>query len=169
MFDYACIFTTGGVVLWCKAFYESGIKFDLVNHLIKDVLLDEKNVGKSSFSYNDSVLRWKVMPDVKIVFAIVYKEILQLTLIDDFLDMLRFDFQNKVLPKLSIKGGVVQTLPNGYDQRFEQIMQAWEQKKHATSSAGPSSTAAPHKMRTFNQSNKSKKAQKKEAKKKLQA
>jgi hypothetical protein len=86
-----------------------------VNHLIKNVLLDEKNVGKNSYSYNDNVLRWKVMPDVKIVFAIVYKEILQLTLIDDFLEMLRFDFENKVLPKISIKGGVVQTLPNGYD------------------------------------------------------
>lgn len=85
MFDYACIFTTGGVVLWCKAFYDTGIKLDLVNHLIKDVLLDDKNIGKNSYAHNDSVLRWKVMPDVKIVFAIVYKEILQLTLIEEFL------------------------------------------------------------------------------------
>ena len=131
MFDYACIFTTGGVVLWCKAFYDTGVKLDLVNHLIKDVLLDDKNVAKSSYSYNDSILRWKVMPDVKIVFAIVYKEILQLTLIDEFLEMLKYDFQQKVLPKLLINNGVVQTLPQGYDQRFEQIMQAWEQKKHA--------------------------------------
>ena len=40
--------------------------------------------------------------DLKIIFAIVYKEILQLTLIDEFLEMLKFDFENKVWPKLEI-------------------------------------------------------------------
>lgn len=167
MFDYACIFTTGGVVLWCKTFYDSNLKFELINHLIKDVLLDDKNQNKTSQAYQDSVLRWKVHPDVKIVFAIVYKEILQLTMIDEFLEMLKFDFEQKVWPKLRISAGVVQTLPSNYDQRFEQIMQAWEQKKHSQTEmtkSGQNTTTNIHKMRTFDQSVKSKKTLKREAK-----
>ena len=100
MIDYACIFTTGGVVLWCKAFCDTSFKLDIVNMFIKTVLLDEKTAGKNSYSFQDNILRFKLQSDLKIVFAIVYKEILQLTMIDDLLDMIKFDFVNKILPKL---------------------------------------------------------------------
>jgi len=40
MFDFVCIFTTGGVVLWYKAFGD--LKFPLLNMLIKNILLEEK-------------------------------------------------------------------------------------------------------------------------------
>ena len=76
MFDYACIFTTGGVVLWGKAFCETGLKLDIVNMLIKNVLLDDKTLLKNTYCYQDSILRWKIQSNIKIVFAIVYKEIL---------------------------------------------------------------------------------------------
>ena len=122
MFDYACIFTTGGVVLWCKAFYDTSLKLDLVNMLVKNVLLDEKNANRNSYSHQDSVLRWKINPDVKIVFAIVYKEILQLTLIDEFLEMLKYDFEQKVWPKLMVKGGIVMSVPANYEIRFNTIL-----------------------------------------------
>lgn len=47
MIDYACIFTTGGMVLWCKAFCDtSGFKFDIVNMFIKNVMLDDKTVNR---------------------------------------------------------------------------------------------------------------------------
>jgi len=46
-------------------------------------------------------------------------------------------------------------------------MQAWEQKKHAAMNDTKSGiSSSNHKMRTYNQSNKSKKSLKKEAKKK---
>ena len=80
MIDYACIFTTGGVVLWCKAFCDSNLmKLDMANMLnmfIKNVLLDEKTTNKQSYSFQDNVLRWKMDTKLNIVFAIVYKEIL---------------------------------------------------------------------------------------------
>jgi hypothetical protein len=60
------------------------------------------------------------------VFAIVYKEILQLTMIDDLLEMVKYDFVTKVWPKLGIKGNVIYLLPPLYEVRFNQIMQAWE-------------------------------------------
>lgn len=118
MIDYACIFTTGGVVLWCKAFCDTGFKIDIVNLFIKNVLLDEKTIHKNSYSMQDSVLRWKMHNDLKIVFAIVYKEILQLTMIDEFLEMLEYDFKDKVFPKLKMVGGAVLTLPPQYEKRF---------------------------------------------------
>lgn len=111
MLDYACIFTTGGVVLWCKAFCETGLKYDMVNMFIKNILLDDKTINKNSFSFNDNILKWKILPDLKIVFAIVYKEILQLTMVDDLIEMMKFDFEHKVWPKLNIRSGVVVTLP----------------------------------------------------------
>ncbi len=42
MIDYACIFTTGGVVLWSNSFCDSTFKFDIINLFIKNILLDEK-------------------------------------------------------------------------------------------------------------------------------
>ena len=100
MFDYACIFTTGGVVLWCKAFCDTGLKLDMVNMFIKNVLLSNKAQIRNEYTFQDSVLRWKVDETTKMVFAIVYKEILQLTMIDEFLEMLKFDFNQKVFPKI---------------------------------------------------------------------
>jgi len=90
-------------------------------------------------------------------------------MMEDFLDMLAYDFEQKVWPKLTIQGGVVLSLPPQYEQRFDHIMAAWEAKKAAQSAtkvnnSGGSGTKI-HKMRTFDQSNKSKKALKKEAKK----
>ena len=57
---------------------------------------------QTSYNFQDNVLRWKIMleSDFKIVFAIVYKQILHLTMIDDLLEKLIYDFQNKVWPKL---------------------------------------------------------------------
>ena len=136
MIDYACIFTTGGAVLWCKTFCDTQYKLDVVNLFVKNVLLDEKTAlsgtgqGASSsisrptsYSFQDNVLRWKIMmeSEFKIVFAIVYKQILHLTMIDDLLEKLIYDFQNKVWPKVVKQQGVIMTLPQHYDQRFSQI------------------------------------------------
>ena len=123
MLDYAIIFTTGGAVLWCKAFCENKFKYDIVNMFIKNVLLDDKTINKNSYAFNDNVLKWKILPDVKIVFAIVYKEILQLTMIDDLIDMVKYDFEQKVWPSLGVRGGLVLKLPTQqYDVRFNEIV-----------------------------------------------
>ena len=84
MIDYACIFTTGGMVLWCKAFCETSYKLDIVNTFMQNVLMNDKPGSKTALSkshqynFHDNVLKWKIMiqQDLKIVFAIVYKEIL---------------------------------------------------------------------------------------------
>ena len=168
MIDYACIFTTGGVVLWCKAFCDTTFKLDIVNMFIKTVLLDDKTLNRNSYSFQDNVLRWKMQSDLKIVFAIVYKEILQLTMIDDFLERLQYDFMEKVWPRVEIKGDVIITpLPlQGYGKRFDDIMLIWEQNKQMQTKNQTS--GGPKKMKTFQESNKSKKSKKKSEKKKIE-
>ena len=52
MIDYACIFTTGGVVLWCKAFCDGNLfKLAEINTFIKAILLDDKGGNRNSFSF----------------------------------------------------------------------------------------------------------------------
>lgn len=97
MIDFMCIFTTGGVVLWYKAFCE--MKLDLLNIFIKNILLEEKT-AKAHYTYQDYVLKWKVQNDVKLVFAIIYKEILQLAFVEELIDMVRYEFVTKVHPAL---------------------------------------------------------------------
>ena len=50
MIDYACIFTTGGVVLWCKTFCDTTLNLDIVNMFIKNVLLAEKTSSQQTYS-----------------------------------------------------------------------------------------------------------------------
>jgi len=110
----------------------------------------------------------KMQSDLKIVFAIVYKEILQLTMLEELLSMIKHDFTAKVFPKLKIDGDVIHTLPSNYDQRFQDIMVIWEQKRNEEAALAKSGTKVGEgfKMRASSDNkNKSKKALKKEAKK----
>ena len=102
MFDYVCIFTTGGVLLWSKAFYPD-FNLDLINIFIKSMLLDYGG-SRKSFHHGDSLLKWQINQDVKLVFAVVYKEILQLAFVEEFLDMLSKAFIGGVYNKLGLSG-----------------------------------------------------------------
>ena len=73
MLDFVCVFTTGGVVLWYRSFCD--LKFGLLNIFIKNILLEEKT-AQTQYNYQDYVLKWKVQNDMKLIFAIIYKEIL---------------------------------------------------------------------------------------------
>ena len=82
-------------------------------------------------------------------------------MIDDFLERLQYDFMEKVWPKIEIRGDLITTpLPlQGYAQRFDGIMLIWEQNKQMQAK---NLTAGPKKMKTFQESNKSKKSKKKD-------
>ena len=61
MIDYACIFTTGGLVLWSKAIDDNSLKLDnIVNVFIKNVLLENKTMNGNSYAFEESILRWKM-------------------------------------------------------------------------------------------------------------
>ena len=61
-------------------------------------------------------------------------------------------------------------LPDKYSQRFDRVLELWEEEKNKSSVATTKQGEQPiHKMRTFDQSNLSKKALKKLEKKKTLA
>lgn len=110
MFEYMCIFTTGGVVLWYRALCEMKGVDILMNLFIKNILLEEKT-AKTHFSYQDCIVKWKVQNDLQLVFAIIYKEILQLKFVDELLEMVREEFVVKIHPLIPRQGSVYITLP----------------------------------------------------------
>ena len=123
MFDFFCIFTTGGVVLWCKAFVE--IRFDLINQLIKDIIVEEK-MGQTQYSFKDFIIKFKVANDLGIVFTAVYNKIIHLTMVDELVDMVYAEFKKKVIPNLDIENGLYVTLPSYFDKNFDKIYQKWD-------------------------------------------
>ena len=80
MIDSACIFTTGGVVLYSKNFVD--MKFDPIDVLIKKVLVHEKNAETQHF-IEPYIVKWQVAKEQGIIFAVVYQEIFQLLYIEE--------------------------------------------------------------------------------------
>lgn len=146
MFDYFCIFTTGGVVLWYKAFVE--LRFDLINQMIKDIMIEEKT-GMNQYIYKNSIIKWKVANDLNLVFTVVYKEVLHLGFVEELLEMIKTEFVRKVVPNLELENGLYVSLPTYFDKNFYVIQQKWETKTQEMRS--------PKKMRTFAESKKAKK------------
>jgi hypothetical protein len=95
------------------------------------------------------VLKWKIQNDLKLVFAIIYKEILQLAFIDELLEMLRYEFVSKIYPTLAIKGDIFITLPGSFDSNFQTVWKKWEIKSKELQ--------GPKQMKTFSETNKGKK------------
>ena len=149
MFDFFCIFTTGGVVLWCKAFVE--IRFDLINQLIKDIIIEEKS-GLTQYTFKDYIIRFKVANDLGLVFTAVYNKVMHLTMVDELIDMIHSEFKKKVFPNLDIEGGLHTTLPTYFDKNFDKLYAKWEIVKAEVS--------APSKPRSLNESLKAKKRSK---------
>jgi signal recognition particle receptor subunit alpha len=146
MFDYFCIFTTSGVVLWYKAFVE--MKFDLINQLIKDIMIEEKT-AKNQYTFKGSIIKWKIANELNLIFTVVYKEVLHLSFVEELLDLIKIEFTKKVVPNLELENGLYQSLPTYFDKNFKQVQAKWEMKTQEMK--------GPKKMRTFDQSKKAKK------------
>jgi len=153
MFDCVCIFTTGGVLLWSKALLPN-FNLDLINIFIKSMLLDYSRNTRKSFNYQDSLLKWQINQDVKLVFTVVYKEILQLAFVEEFLDLLAKAFIGGVYEKHGLAGCDDVFLKLGgtdfFSQHYEIVYSKWDAIVDAQ-------RRAPTKMRTFAQTNRGKK------------
>ena len=55
MLDLICIFSTGGAVLWWKAFCE--VRTEFISQFIKDVLIEEKT-GLQQYSRDECIVKW---------------------------------------------------------------------------------------------------------------
>ena len=124
MYDLFCIFTTGGLILWYKHMLPD-FKFEVVNNLIKTILLDEKRTI-DSFKQNDTILKWKILNDLGLIFLVAYKEAYNLLYVDQLLDLASKDFSLKTLSNLKRVGDVYTDCPN-YSENFTNLLKKWQQ------------------------------------------
>ena len=150
MFDYVCVFTTGGVLLWSKTIVPD-FNLDMINIFIKASLLDYSRTSAKSFCHKDSLLKWQINQDLKLVFAVVYKEILQLAFVEEFLDLLSKAFIGGVYEKFSLAGCDDAFLKIGgvdcFSQHYEIVYTKWD-------AIVENKQKAPTRMRTFAESSK---------------
>ena len=61
------------------------------------------------------------------MLVVVYKEILQLTMVDELLEMVEFDLEKNIWPTYDKE--VMR--PIAYDKRFTSMLNQWESRKQA--------------------------------------
>ncbi|GIY54243.1 signal recognition particle receptor subunit alpha homolog [Caerostris darwini] len=145
MLDLFTIFSKSGIVLWCFQ-GTSQIFTSPVNALIRSVILQERGVNEN-FSYEGLTLKYKLDNEFELVFVVAYQKILQLSYVDKFLDDVHLEFRDKYRKHLNASDFF-----SSYDfsHEFQKILRRCEDY-------GRKIAEQPRKMRTFDESLKSKK------------
>jgi signal recognition particle receptor subunit alpha len=128
MLELACIFTTGGVVLFYKAFCT--LTYDPIDVLIKKVLIQDKTAETAYFS-DPYVIKWKLANDIGLIFAIVYREMFHLLYIDELLEMMKSEYIANIYPRIVMNGAMYKMIPD-FQKEFVLVMQKWETKQQKT-------------------------------------
>ncbi|KAF8777844.1 Signal recognition particle receptor subunit like protein [Argiope bruennichi] len=145
MLDLFTIFSKSGIVLWCFQ-GTSQIFTSPVNALIRSVILQERGVNEN-FTYEGLTLKYKLDNEFELVFVVAYQKILQLSYVDKFLDDVHLEFRDKYRKNLNVSDFF-----GNYDftHEFHKILRKCEDY-------GRKIAEQPRKMRTFDESLKSKK------------
>ncbi|XP_030620680.1 signal recognition particle receptor subunit alpha [Chanos chanos] len=149
MLDFFAIFSKGGIVLWC--FQGAGVTESFagpINALIRSVILQERS-GNNSFTHNALNLKYKLDNEFELVFVVGFQKILTLTYVDKFIDDVQLHFRDRYKNELEQRGAL-KFLVNNFDfeDEFNILLREAEES---------SREKAPGRMRTFNQSEKSRK------------
>ncbi|XP_063625334.1 signal recognition particle receptor subunit alpha homolog [Cydia splendana] len=145
MLDLFSIFSKGGIVLWCFQ-GTSEIFSPSVNALIRSVILQERS-GNTTFNHNSLTLQYKLDNEFELVFVVAYQRILQLSYVDKFLNDVHLEFRDKY--KNELQGG--QHMGDfDFKACFDAALKGCEQW-------AKSQAKIPKQMRTFEDSQKSKK------------
>ncbi|XP_055307309.1 signal recognition particle receptor subunit alpha homolog [Sitodiplosis mosellana] len=147
MLDLFTIFTKGGIVLWCFRGTQE-IFTAPVNALIRSVILQERT-GSNSYDHNNLTLQYKLDNEFELIFVVAFQKILQLSYVDKFLSDIHLEFRDKY------KNELVSRENRSYQQydflsEFNHILEEAEKW-------GRLQAKLPKQMRSFNDSQKSKK------------
>ncbi|XP_047997685.1 signal recognition particle receptor subunit alpha homolog isoform X2 [Leguminivora glycinivorella] len=145
MLDLFSIFSKGGIVLWCFQ-GTSEIFSPSVNALIRSVILQERS-GNTTFNHNSLTLQYKLDNEFELVFVVAYQRILQLSYVDKFLNDVHLEFRDKY--KNELQGGR-HVGDFEFKACFDAVLKGCEQW-------AKSQAKIPKQMRTFEDSQKSKK------------
>lgn len=145
MLDLFTIFSKSGIVLWC---FQGTTQFftPSVNALIRTVILQERG-GDNSFTHENLVLKYKLDNEFELVFVVAYQKVLQLSYVDKFLDDVHLEFRDKY--KACLESGNFFTNFN-FSSEFQDVL-------HGAEEYGRALATQQKKMRTFEESLKSKK------------
>ncbi|KAI8831379.1 SRP54-type protein [Chytridium lagenaria] len=124
MLDLFTVLTKGGVVLWSREFAEiraasSGHPIDA---LIADVLVEER-AGIDHYDKDSYRVQWTFANDLGLIFVVVYQRILQLTYIEELLDLAKGSF---VTLFSDIVGDSSALHVYDYDEAFDIILNGLE-------------------------------------------
>ncbi|VVC94652.1 unnamed protein product [Leptidea sinapis] len=145
MLDLFSIFSKGGIMLWCFQ-STSEIFSPSVNALIRNVILQERS-GNNSYNHNALTLQYKLDNEFELVFVVAYQKILQLSYVDKFLNDVHLEFRDKYKNDLQTGRFITDfDFKRSYDSILKQCEQ-WAK----------SQAKMPKQMRTFEDSQKSKK------------
>ncbi|XP_046967837.1 signal recognition particle receptor subunit alpha homolog [Vanessa cardui] len=145
MLDLFSIFSKGGIVLWCFQ-STSEIFSPSVNALIRNVILQERS-GNNTFNHNALSLQYKLDNEFELVFVVAYQRILQLSYVDKFLNDIHLEFRDKY--KNELQGGR-HNMDFDFKTTFDNVLKQCEHW-------AKSQAKIPKQMRTFEDSQKSKK------------
>ncbi|XP_060804133.1 signal recognition particle receptor subunit alpha homolog [Amyelois transitella] len=145
MLDLFSIFSKGGIVLWCFQ-STSDIFTPSVNALIRSVILQERT-GNNTFNHNALTLQYKLDNEFELVFVVAYQRILQLSYVDKFLNDIHLEFRDKYKNELQ---GAQHIMDFDFKTTFDKILKGCEVW-------AKSQAKIPKQMRTFEDSQKSKK------------
>ncbi|KAI5646241.1 SRP54-type protein, GTPase domain-containing protein [Phthorimaea operculella] len=139
------IFSKGGIVLWC--FQSTGdFLTPSVNALIRSVILQERS-GNNSFGHQSLTLQYKLDNEFELVFVVAYQRILQLAYVDKFLNDVHLEFRDKYKNELTSGDHI---LDFDFMSSFERVLKECE-------NWAKTQAKLPKQMRTFEDSQKSKK------------
>lgn len=145
MLDLFTIFSKGGIVLWCFQ-STSQIFAPSVNALIRSVILQERT-GNHTFEYDSLRLQYKLDNEFELVFVVAYQKILQLSYVDKFLNDIHLEFRDRFKNELENSKWFYNF---EFQNNYEQVLAMAEQW-------GRTQAKIPKQMRTFDESQKSKK------------
>ncbi|EDW06403.1 signal recognition particle receptor subunit alpha homolog [Drosophila mojavensis] len=146
MLDFVVIFTKGGVVLWNSN--ESGKNYaSCINSLIRGVILEERNTESKYFEEDHLAVQFKLDNELDVVYAAVFQKVIKLNYLDSFLAEMQSAFQEKFS---GIAAQERLAIDYEFEQEFRTVLSAAEE-------ASLKQGKAPKAMRSYNESQKSKK------------
>jgi hypothetical protein len=125
MLDLACIFTTGGVLLFQKLFY--AMDTEVINTFIKNTLLQEK-LDSKIYKMNGQVFNWRFSKEHNLFFLVVYRELFQNPGIDEFVKLMQKEWVKNFMPDTVIQNQIYCFVPD-FDSTFTKLLNAWEKKR----------------------------------------
>ncbi|XP_076657686.1 signal recognition particle receptor alpha isoform X1 [Halictus rubicundus] len=145
MLDLFTIFSKGGIVLWCFQ-NTSQIFAPSVNALIRSVILQERT-GNHTFEHDSLRLQYKLDNEFELVFVVAYQKILQLSYVDKFLNDIHLEFRDRFKNELEKSQWFYKF---EFQSNYENVLVMAEQWARTQAKI-------PKQMRTFDESQKSKK------------